>query len=277
MIGTVEIKIDQLTNGTFKIGSGKEIILIMGSCRSVPYLNYLNEWNKESNRFTIHYLDPHNWNWDLNNDIVDYHAEIEKQEQNKELLNILSSVDIFIHEYYKSYGMFNTIDDGEKNIYDFGLNPKIDICIPNFNDLFILFNDIVTFDSVINGKAKSDYKDSGKLSVHTIVDVLRVGQRNIEKFYSICDRSDIQEMKEYFKSNYQTTRLFWTSNHISKEFSLAIFRILNDKFLNLELSESFWNEISKEDIYANNYTYLTEYDKKYYCFEWNEELKSLSI
>jgi hypothetical protein len=275
MIDTVQIKRAQLMTGTFTIGSGREVILIMGSCRSVPYLNYLNEWNK-SNRFTIHFLDPHNWNWNLNNEFVDYHREIEKQENNKGLLKVLSSVDIFIHEYYKNYGMFNTMDEG-KNIYDFGIKPSIDICVPNFNDHFIFFQDIVSFDPVIKEKARKDYSEIGKLSEETATEICSLGEKSMDKFYSICELSDIPEMKDYFKENFKTTRFFWTSNHISKYFSLAIFRFLNDKFLRLELSESFWAEISKEDIYANNYTYLTEYDLKYYGMDWNEEIKPLTI
>lgn len=155
MIGTVAIKEQQLKHGAFKTGTGKEITLILGSCRSVPYLNYLVQCNK-NDRFTIYFIDPFNWNWDENNNRVDYEEVLLRLETNKELLDVIGSVKIFIHEYYSNAGMFNVFKD-KKNIYEFGMNPDIDITIPNFNDVFILFRDIVSFDISIRKKAIQDY------------------------------------------------------------------------------------------------------------------------
>jgi hypothetical protein len=268
MINTLNIKQQQLTNGAFKVGSGSEVILIMGSCRSVPYLNYLNEYNKY-NRFTIYFIDPFNWNWNMKDQFVDYEEAIKRLETDQNILKILSSVKIFIHEYYKNYGMFNTRKDGDKNIYEFGMKPEIDICIPNFNDLFILVNDIVKFDQDIRLKISSGLFPEEEIS--------EISRSNIEKFYWVCRNSDIPEMEDYFKDNFRSIRFYWTHNHISKHFTLAIFRFLNNKFLKLDLSESFWNEISKEDMYANNYTFLTEWDVKFHNLNWNEQLMPVKL
>lgn len=279
MIGTLETKQQQLNNTAFRTGSGKEIILIMGSCRSVPYLNYLNDWNNTigGNRFTIYFIDPFNWNWNIKDEMVDYNEEIEKLEYNEVLLTILSSINIFIHEYYQSFGMFNTIDNGEKNIYDFGMNPEMDICIPNFNDLFILFNDIISFSADLKSKALNDYEITGELSKETQREFYNIGQKNIDKFCSICQLSDIPEMENLFRNEFLNRRFFWTSNHVSKHFTLAIFSFINDKFLKLNLSDDFIANISKEDMYANSYTYLTKYDLNIYNYKWNEEFKPLNI
>jgi hypothetical protein len=267
MINTLNIKQQQLANGAFKVGTGQEVILIMGSCRSVPYLNYLNEYNK--GRFTIYFIDPFNWHWDLKENRVDYEVVLNRLETDQNLLRILSSVDIFIHEYYKNFGMFNTRLDGDKNIYDFGMKPKMDICIPNFNDLFILVNDIVKFDQEIRLKISS--------GLFPEQEIREISEAAIEKFYSVCRKSDIPEMEEYFRENFTKVRLFWTHNHIAKDFSLTIFRFMNDKFLKLDLSESFWNEISKEDMYANNYTFLTEWDIKFHNYQLNEQLMPVKL
>lgn len=277
MISTLEIKIQQLTNGAFRVGSGNEVMLIMGSCRAVPYLNYLNEWNKSHNKYTIYFIDPFNFNWNIKEERVDYMEQLERLEMNDVMLTILSSVDVFIHEYYKSFGMFNTDDNGEKNIYDFGMNPKTDVCIPNFNDFFILFNDVISFDNTLKEKAKLDYLISGNLSEETEKEIFSVSQRNLDKFFSNCKLSDMPEMESYFRDNMKSTRFHWTSNHISKHFSLVIFKFLNERFLKLDLSEQFLDEISKEDMYANNYTHLTQYDLKYYGYVWDEQIIDLKL
>jgi hypothetical protein len=278
MINTYDIKKQQLEQGAFKVGSGSENILIMGSCRSVPYLNYLNEVNKVDNKHTIYFIDPFNWNWDKKDNRVDYDEVLKTLETNKYLLDLFASTKIFIHEYYKNFGMFNTIEDGDKNIYEFGIKPEVDVCIPNFNDVFIMFNDLYTFDRVINDRVRKEIMRHGKVTNQTILMSYETSKDNIEKFYAVCRMSDVPEMEEYFKENFTKVRLFWTYNHISKDFAMFIFKKINEKFLKLNISETTWNKIeSLEDMYANRYTFLTEYDLKFYDYKLNEEIKTFTI
>jgi hypothetical protein len=267
MISTYLIKQQQLKNGYFTIGTGQELILVMGSCRVAPYVEYFYQWNIENgNRFTICSIDPFNWNWDANDNRVDYMETLCKLETDERILNLLKSVDIFIHEYYANAGMFNCNKTAEKNIYQFGMTPKQDICIPNFNDYFILASDIISFDTEMRKIAIQDYNVIGKLSEQTQKEIKDLGNKAIEKFYSICLKSDIPEMKDFFEANYKTKRLFWTYNHVSKDFTLAIFNFMNDKFLHLDLSKGF--DKDHLDMFANNYTFLSEYDND---FDWNED------
>jgi hypothetical protein len=278
MINTVLIKQQQLHQGYFAIGSGPEKMLIMGSCRVCPLVEYFRIWNeKNDNRFTIYSIDPFNFNWNVNDDRVDYDAALQKQESNQKLLDVLKSVDYFFHEYYQNGGMFNTFKDdlhNRKTIYHFGLNPKVDICLPNYNDVFVLFGDIVTFDIEMRKKAMQDYNVTGKLSEQTQREIFEISQRNLEKFYEVCRKSDMPKMEEFFRQKFTSKRLFWTYNHVSKEFTFAIFIELLYR-LALEPSPQVLNEAFKEDMFANNYTYLTEYDIKWYGYEWNEEIKPL--
>lgn len=270
MINTVQIKEQQFSTGSYSTGSGSKVILILGSCRAVPYLTYINDWNNQNgNRFTIHFIDPFNYNWDIAGGRVDYIAELTKQETNQRLLILLKTVDIFIHEYYGNAGMFNVFKDAEKNIYQFGLNPKLDITIPNYNDIFVLTREIVSFDMAIRKMAIQDYNVNGKLSVQTIDAIENVRQNNLQRFYDICSKTDFPEFAEIFANNYKSVRYFWTFNHTGKQFSKTIFKLMNDKFLNLDLNNYTINE---EDLYANNFTYLCEYDLGY---SWNEEIKQL--
>jgi hypothetical protein len=275
MINTINIKQAQLTTGFYTVGTGETVILIMGSCRVCPYINYFDEWNRQNgNKFTIHTLDPFNWNWNINDDRVDYMEALLKCESSLSILNMLASVDVFIHEYYQNAGMFNCDLTAQKNIYNYGLKPSIDICIPNFNDLFILAGDIVSFDAEIRKNAIADYNVLGKLSEQTEKQIFEKSQDNARKFGNICLLSDIPEMGTYFLQEWINKRLWWTYNHVTKNFTLFIFEMLCKK-IGLETSSQLIEEISKEDMFANNYTYLTEYDMKFYNFKWGEEIKPL--
>lgn len=270
MIGTVEIKQHQLTKGYYSTGLGLETILIIGSCRSVPYLNYLNDWNNQnSNRFKIAFIDPFNWNWDINDTRTDYELELSKQESNDKLLDLLRSTNIFIHEYYTNAGMFNCDKKAEKNIYQFGLKPSIDVTLPNFNDVFILTSDIVSFNTDVKKKAIQDYNVIGRLSDRTILDIDKVRDENLQRFYDICSKTDFPEFAEVFKNEYKLRRFFWTFNHTAKAFSRTLFNYMDNKFLKLKID---MDKVSQEDLYSNNFTSLCEYDKGY---QWDEPIRLL--
>jgi hypothetical protein len=277
MINTINTKVEQLTNGYFKTGNGGEVILIVGSCRSIPYINYFLLFNKEyGERFTIIFIDPYNWSFDLHDNRTNLHEVITSLEHHSELLEMLKSVKYYIHEYYTHFGMFCCDKNAEKNIYQFGLNPDIDICLPNFNDNFILFGDIVTFDAEARRKAMADYNVIGKLSEETQHDIYQISQNNLNKFYDVCLKSDFPEMKDYFQNNIRDKRLFFTYNHVSKEFTYFIFVKMLKKFFGIDLSEQFIRHIYQmPDMFANNYTYLTQFDLKWYGFNWGEEVKQL--
>lgn len=266
MINTIETKEQQLLNGFYQTGTGGERVLILGSCRSVPYITYLNDLNK-SNRFTIYFIDPMNWCWDMNGERVDYEAKLIEQETNQFLFDMLKSVNIFIHEHYVNAGMFNVSNYSNKNIYKFGLNPEINIELPNFNDIFILTREIVSFDMNIRKMAIQDYNVNGELSKFTLDKIDEVRQKNLSKFYDICSKTSFPEFAEVFANEYKVTRYFWTFNHVSKRYTQTLFRMMNEKYLKLgEIN------LSEKDLYANNYSFLSEYDTGY---KWDEQIKPL--
>lgn len=264
MINTVNIKQQQLRTGYFKTGSGPEVVFIMGSCRVVNYVNYFAAMPQ----FTVYSIDPFNFNWNINDDRVDYIGAIKEQETNADLLAMLASVKIFIHEWYENAGMFNI-----KEIYKFGLKPEIDICIPNFNDLFILFKDIITFDSEMRRLAAQDFNVLGRLSEQTEQAIIAVGMANIEKFKKVCELSDIPGMWEVFRDGWKRNRFFWSYNHVGKMFTLIIFSIIDNQYFNGSLTV----DMSHPDMFANNFTSPTEYDVKHYGITWNEPVKKLEL
>lgn len=238
MIDTIITKEEQLRNGWFEVGSGKVTILIVGSCRSVPYLNYLHRFNKIAQIFTIRFIDPFNWHWNARGEPVDYEAQINSLEGNDRIRKMLSSTDLYIHEYYQSFGMFNSSPDSPKNIYQFGMNPKLDITIPNFND------------------------------VHVLGQPPEIGLANLEKFYKICRKTSFPEMADYFRYMWREKRMFWSSNHVSRHFTLYIFRAMSEKYLKIHLPDQFWNDVEHEDLFANTPDPVSQQDIDNYQLKW---------
>ncbi len=260
MINTVNIKSQQLRNGFFKTGNGPEIVFIMGSCRVVNYVNYFAAMPQ----FTVYSIDPFNFNWNEKDERVDYTEALRVMETHTELLAMLRSVKIFIHEWYENAGMFNI-----KEIYNYGLKPDIDICLPNWNDVFVLYQDIVNFDTEIRKMAVQDYNVTGKLSLETIIAMEQKAEDGYKKFYKVCALSSFPEFSAYFVLNFRSVRLFWTYNHVTNLFTLTLFRMMNEKYFNGSLSVN----PDHQDMFANNYTHLTQYDN----FEWGEERIKLKV
>ena len=189
MINTVNIKQKQFE--VFRTGhpASKEVVLIIGSCRSVPYLNYFDQYNKTiSNRFLIYFIDPFNYNWDRNENRVDAESVILGLESDANILSIIASTKIFIHEYYGNFGMFNTFKDAEKNIYKFGMNPELDITVPNFHDVFIMFNDIAKFDVEIRRMAEQDLQVNKKYQKQPFRSYLILARQTLISFMAFALR-----------------------------------------------------------------------------------------
>ncbi len=266
MINTLHIKQQQIYNGYFKVGSGATRILIIGSCRAVHILNYLNRMNT-NNQWEICFIDPFNWNWDIHENRVDYEAVIRSMETNQRMLELLSGTKIYIHEFYNQYGMFNSSKENPKNIYQFGLNPNFDICLPNFNDVFILYNDFITFDSEIRDMAKEDAQKYGRTSFQTLALIKNKSVDNIEKFLSICAKTDFPDMAQYFEVYWTKKPLFYTYNHTSKYFTLFIFERLMEKLM-ITIPNDVWHDIEKMDLFASPRTAVTDYDVEIYGLQW---------
>lgn len=239
MIDTLITKQHQLKDGYFRTGDGPEKILLIGSCRAVPYLNYLDIWNKRHGRFTISFIDPCNFHWNLRDEWVNYEATINALETDPAMLKLLAETNIYIHEHFQNYGMFNSSPESPKNIFQFELNPQLNICIPNFHDYPTL------------GHPKE------------------TGLANLERFYAVCRLSSFPEMEEYFKANWRSKRFFWTDNHVAKEFTLFIFKQMDERFLHLGCDAEFLEEIAKHDMYAaGNVTTPTAEDIANYELQW---------
>ena len=234
MIDTIQTKAQQLTRGYFQSGTGEKEILIIGSCRTVPILNYLVNGNDGS--LTIRRIDPCDWAFDG--------YDLTTIETDQRVLDVIESCDIFIHEYLINYGMFNTANYG-KSIYQYGMKAPVNISIPNFNDHLILENDYVAYGAAI----PDDY--------------IEKGEAEIEKFCSHCDISSFPEFTQVFRDTWRSIRYFWRPNHVSAAFTKAIFKLMNEKFLHLPIGD-----VTDEDLFKEPHTSVTQRDREGYKLLW---------
>lgn len=275
MIETSNSKRAQLANGFFQTGSGPTTILILGSCRTLHYANYLERWNNGSgNKLTILRIDPYDFHWNQRDELVDLEAALTACETDERILGALRRTDIFIHEHFAYYGLFNTNPGASKNIYQFGLKPHTDLCFPNWHDRFVLFNEQIHFDDQARALAQAD---GGELSIATINWMRHKGLGALDKFYAICRLGSFPEMAEHFRETWTRTRYFWTGNHVSRHFTLYLFRQINDRFLHLPLDDAFWNDAEQVNLFASPCAAVTRYDVEAYGLTWDAPIEPLKI
>ncbi len=249
MIDTCNTKPAHYTHGFYSVGSGPETILLLGSCRIMPFANYFNRINTD-NRFTICVIYVVNYTEDAAGNPTDCEAQIDRLRDNPGFMDMVKRCKWFIHEHIENYGYLNTSANSQKNIFQLGLQPELDITIPNFNDVFILHNDWI---------------DCG---VPVPENYIQSGEKAVEKFCQLCALSSFPEFGDYFRSNWREARLFWRPNHSSREFTLHVFRLMNDKFLHLSLTNEFWTGAATEDLFRNPHTLITEQDINGYQLRW---------
>jgi hypothetical protein len=273
MITTICIKANGPVYSIYSNGpTAVESILIIGSCRSVAYLNYLHRYNEMAGKpFRIQLIDPWNLHWDAADNMQDFDKALLDAESDQRILTALRDATIFIHEHYESVGMFNTSTKSEKNIYQFGMQPRLNITIPNFHDVWALGLEQVMFDQALREKLAVH----GRVTEPLFEEMRERGLAEVRKFLSVCALSDFPEMADYFQNHWKTKRMFAKGNHVNKEFTLPIFRWMNEKFLHLPLTNDFWYGASQEDLFGNDITPITQFDVDAYGLQWPEPIKPL--
>jgi hypothetical protein len=268
MINTLNIK-RQRFNGLFQCGNpdSKEIVFMMGSCRGVPHLNFLNAANE--GRFKIYYVDPHDYHWDAENNLTDLHAAIDAVSKDERVLAAIRSATVFIHEHYGNYGMFNTDRTAAGNIYDHGMAAPVDICLPNFHSKFILFQEI----------ADHQLKVEGVTPEVNLGNFKTIGLESICAFKEMCALTSFPEFADYFEANMRRVRMFFSNNHVSHHFTIPLFRMMNEKFLGLPVGRVFYDWLyTTPDLYASHGVVpLTKQDVEAHGWQWNEPLVELKL
>lgn len=277
MISTLDVK-KKLYDGFFHVGdeSSKEVILMSGSCRGIPHLNFIHQWNELHGRpFLIYYINPCDYHWDKNENEQDIQKALAEVAESPVLHDLLKRTKIFIHEHFERWGVFNTDENKDHNIYHLGLKPEKDICLPNWHCRFILFQDIVRIDEKAKATAKAC---GGELSSEVKEDFKRRGVEAMDSWMEMCALTSFPWFADYFKDHRITKRFFFNGSHISNHFTIPVFENWSKELLGLQVSDDFIKGLYAVDMY-NNYGVmpLTKYDVEAYGFQWPEPIKELQI
>jgi len=268
MINTLNVKRKRF-DGLFQTGNpdSKEVVFMMGSCRGVPHLNFLNAANE--GRFKIFYVDPHDFHWDKDDQLTDLHTAIDAVAKDERVLEALRSATVFIHEHYRNYGCFNTDRTVTGNIYDHGMAAPVDICLPNFHSKFILFQEIADHSPMIRDDLRKGMTGTAKLT----------GVGSLVSFKEMCGRTSFPEFADYFEANMRRVRMFFSNNHVSHHFTIPLFRMMNEKFLHLPVPKFFYDGLYlTPDMYANHGVVpLTKHDVEAHGWQWQEPLAELRL
>jgi hypothetical protein len=272
MITTHRIKKKRF-DGLFQCGNphSAEVVFMMGSCRGVPHLNFLNEANSlVGQRFKIYYVDPHDFHWDENENLVDIHTAIDRASRDTRIIDAFRSATIFIHEHYANYGCFNTDRSAPGNIYDHGMAAPLDICLPNFHNKYILFQEI--FD-------QGGFDGATEVTYEMFEEFSAVGQASLHAFKEMCAKTSFPEFADYFEANMRRVRMFFSNNHVSHHFTIPLFRLMNEKFLHLPLTETFYQRLYQTpDMYSSQSVVpLTQQDVNAHGWQWDEPIRPLII
>lgn len=220
-------------------------ILIVSSCRGIPHVDYLLRFTTEPMEVTV--INPHNYG------LVGRDEDFIKYENDPRFLEAFERATIFIYEPHYRYALFNTSKRSCKNIWQFGLQPKMTIEIPAFHNHFIL--------------ALSQWRFIPEFSC----DSYRwVSMKHIARFLEHCSRSSLAGLDQWFMERWTKERLFWSDNHITKRLSLEIFRRII-AILGFKLRPGWDREAeSYNDIYKYDPTPITALDVNTHNLEWHE-------
>lgn len=276
MLNTVNTKPPHLVRGFFSVGSGPIKILIIGSCRVLPYVNYLNYLNTE-NRLTINLINVVNFYFDPLQRGFETEQTVATFEGNQELLEMIRGTRFYFHEHIERFGMFNNNRECGKHIYQFGMKPEHDVSLPNFNNIYIFFQSFVDLDAAVKNEVKREVDSMGKISPELQHKLRSRGLSDISHFLEICRKTSIPEFADLFERTWRNTRYFWTGSHIAMPFTREVFRLMNDRFLRLNIPQSFWTRVEQEDLYRDPHTPITQYDVDNYQLTWPQPVQPLKL
>jgi hypothetical protein len=240
-------------------------ITFLGSCRLSPLIEIFQNTKKIREEYNICY-------------IICYIYKFEEKElPYNEINEILSRTDVLIHEFITSFDDLNTDKSKEFNVYKkFNFNPKIDICVPNFDLTF-------TLEHILKDNEKE------RNYVKYLIENDKVNEENIfilyEKYFissfkrllTNIDRTSIPELSNYMKSNFKKIRLFNSTNHTSNVLCLEIGLNILNNFFQIKPDESFLENYYNHQEFLGGNELFSKYDKMYhnFIFTTNDETEEL--
>lgn len=244
-------------------GSNENILLI-GSCRITPFLNYLINHDFFANKYNYLCVFVFNDQMKILSEDIIYNEEIKDQINKSKYL---------FAEYVKNFNYFNTQRLTENNIFKIYDSFEKEIILPNWQDICLYAKDLIHFQGI-----KNEFIQLVKEEIHTcdFINLLQhVQNRELERYYNILQKANFPELITFVKSNLNKFRLAHSINHPSNIYFIEMFRLVLEKYFHGSpyfLPDSVYFAI-KDEFLENKVldTKLTFYDYHYLGYRINEE------
>jgi hypothetical protein len=217
-------------------------VVLVGSCRIVPFLNYLRIHGTPMNLLCFNPIEM--WNGPgcevsdgVNTVMAGYR---------------FGKVDYLICEHLQYCGVINTVRSSKDNIYDsLGCNPLSEIRLPNWEGMHI-------FDAETAGYDRAGYANLGH--VEKVNHIRTETAKHKARFLSHCRECSFPQVESWTEENWLTTRLGWSSNHPTLTLIHKLFGLVAEQ-MKLSLSDQFnKNPIYTRDLYESTKMSLTPVD-----------------
>jgi len=234
--------------------NSNENILLIGTCRITPFLNYLINDELFGNKYNylcvLVYMQ----------EMVELSEEIIYNEQIK---TQLFNSTILIAEYLKNFNYFNTSRIYEKCIFRVYSSFKHEIILPNWNNICLYTKDLINHKNI-----KIDFNKfiNKEISLEEFTNILQNCQKKeVKRYIEILIKAKWPELIDFIIDNYKNYRLSYTINHPANLHFIEMYRLLITKYFMadyllpqsvIELNTSY--EFLKNDAVD---TKLTYYDK----------------
>ena len=195
-----------------------ENILLIGSCRIVPFLNYLMHHDLFGNKFNylciLVYVPEM---IQLSEEII-FNEEIKKQ---------ICGSTILFSEYVKNYNYFNTQRLTEKSIFNIHNSFTREIIIPNWGDICLYTKDLIQYKNLKN---EFDQLIKHEISLQDFTTILQNCQKQeLQRHANLLNKSNYPELITFTNSNLTWLKLAHTLNHPSNIYFIEMYRLIIEK------------------------------------------------
>lgn len=231
------------------------VIVVIGSCRIVPILNYFRAYNHlNGNPFELLCFNPVEM-WEGPGTDVGVCAT-----------KVLSGyrfgkVDVLVCESLKYCGALNTVvEDGTENVFTtLGMEPQAICRIPNWHYMHIYDVENAHYDQAYAAMGTED-RVAALRDRHDL---------HKGKFLNRCRLSSFPELEQWTLDIWRTTRLGWTSEHASRALLWKCFELVTQKIGISITPELATHEFCMADPYAATGAVLTpiDYEANHWGFQ----------
>lgn len=223
-------------NRQFSFDHGQKVVCLIGSCRIVPFLNYLRVYNAmHGNPFELLCFNPVEMWEGPGREVSD---GVNKVMQGYRL----GKVDYLLCEHIERCGVLNTVRFTPENIFDsLGCDPAVEMRLPNWNNMHLFDAETAMHDKV--GHANLPHFDR----VNFIREQTAIHK---ERFLSHCQGCSFPELEAWVAEHWLTTRLGWSSSHPSRPLLWRMFECVAGK-MGLNIGDITEHPLCATDVYQS--------------------------